>query len=404
MRRRDVLLLALILLVGAGAHLVQQIRRGQLPLGIQVDGLEFLEGPERSFSEIKEAPLAEGGRVEVEAVRGDVEVLTWDEGKIRVEVHKQIRASSEKEAARMAASLRLRLEPTAEGLKAQVTPEPGSEVSAGTQTDFTLTVPRKVRLEVTTRFGGVEAHDLAGDTVLRTAHGDVEVGGINGSCDITSRHGAVTATGVAGNLAIVNEHDDVTVRRAGAAVDVDSSHGSVLVEDVKGDVTLRNSRGDIRVEGAEGNVRIQARNAPTSLHRIAGAVTASVEADELDASDVRGAVTVQADVSSVRLEDVGGKILVTGRHTDVVLIRPHSDVEVATTLQGIELSVPGDHGFRVEATSDGGEIESDLPGLHLPGEPTSHFSGALGDQRARYKLSTSHSTIRIQKETGPPKR
>jgi DUF4097 and DUF4098 domain-containing protein YvlB len=403
MRRRDVLLLILILLVGAGLQVGHRIRQGQLPLGIQVDGLEFLEGPPRTFSEIQEAPLPEGGRVEVESSRGDVEILTWDEARVRVEVRKQVRAESEKEAARMASSLRLHLTPAGEGLKAEVVPDPGVESAAGLRTDFTLTVPRKARLEVSTRYGSVEVHDLAGDVVIRAAHGDVDMGNIGGTCDITNRHGAVAVTGVTGNLKVVDEHDDVTVSRAEAAVDIDSSHGSVTVEDARGNVTIRNSRGEVRVEGAGGDVDVQARNSPTTLEQVSGNVTVSVEADPLEVSDVRGTVTVQADVTSVRLADVRGRIQVTGRHTDVALIRPQSDVDVQTTLQAIELSVPANHGFRVEATSDQGEIESDLPELHLPEEPASHFAGSLGDGHSRYKLSTSHSTIRIRKGSGPPK-
>ena len=52
-------------------------------------------------------------------------------------------------------------------------------------------------------------------------------------------------------------------------------------------------------------------------------------------------------------------------------------------------------GFRLEADSEGGEIASDIPGLHLPGDPVARFAGTVGDGRVRYKLFTSHSTIRI---------
>jgi len=86
----------------------------------------------------------------------------------------------------------------------------------------------------------------------------------------------------------------------------------------------------------------------------------------------------------------------------VTLVRPGSDVEVRTTNQEIELSVPPGRGFRVDAVSENGEIESDIPALHLPGDPVSRFAGTVGDGRARYKLFTSHSTIRIRSGTTQP--
>jgi len=147
-------------------------------------------------------------------------------------------------------------------------------------------------------------------------------------------------------------------------------------------------------------VQVQARNSSTTVQKVAGSVTATIESEPLEISDVRGGVTVQADVTSVRLENVKGAIQVNGRHTDVEVIHPESDVEIQTTHQAIELSAPAGHGFRVDATSEQGEVESDIPELHLPEGAVSHFAGSVGDGRARYKLSTSHSTIRIQKSAG----
>jgi hypothetical protein len=145
-------------------------------------------------------------------------------------------------------------------------------------------------------------------------------------------------------------------------------------------------------------VEVEGPNSTVTLEKIAGAVKATVEGDPLEVREAGGPVTVQAEATSVLLADVRGGIVVTGNHTDVTLIRPGSDVEVRTTNQEIDLSVPPGRGFRVEAASESGEIESDLPALHLPGEPVSRFAGTVGDGSARYRLFTSHSTIRIRSE------
>jgi DUF4097 and DUF4098 domain-containing protein YvlB len=398
MRRRDVLILVLILLVGAGLTLRHKIREGQIPAGIRVDGLDFLQEPLYTFIESREAPLPDGAPVEIEAVRGDVEVVAWDQPKVAVEVRKHLRAPSEKEAAKSAESLRLRLDPAGGGLKVLVAPDPGSGRPDSLQTDFTVTVPRKARLRITTGEGGVQAHGLGGDVVIGASQGSVDAGEIGGACEVTNRNGEVTVVSVAGNVRIVNERDSVTVTGAGAKVEIEATHGDVSVTDARGDVRIRDDHGEVSVEGAGGSVEVEGPNSTVTLEKIAGAVKATVEGDPLEVREAGGPVTVQAEATSVLLADVRGGIVVTGNHTDVTLIRPGSDVEVRTTNQEIDLSVPPGRGFRVEAASESGEIESDLPALHLPGEPVSRFAGTVGDGSARYRLFTSHSTIRIRSE------
>lgn len=403
MRRRDFFLLVLILLVGAGFHFARKIRQGEIPSGIRVDGLEFLQEPLYTFLEIGEAPLPEGSTVEIDAVRGDVEVLAWDEPKVVAEVRKHYRASSEKEAAETTRAFHLRLDPAGGGLKVQVIPDPGTGRPGGLQTDFTVKVPRKARLRITAGEGGVEVHGIGGDAVISASNGDVNVGDIGGACEVTNRNGEVTAAAVAGNLTIVSESGSVTVTRAGANVEIQAPHGTVSVGDVRGDVRIRDNNGEVEVKGAGGNVEVEGLNSTVTLEKVAGSVKASVEADPLEIRDVGGPVTIEAEAASVLLEDVRGRIQVTGRHSDVTLVRPGSDVEVRTTNQEIDLSVPPGQGFRVEAVSENGEIESDIPGLHLPEDPAPRFAGTVGDGRARYRLFTSHSTIRIRSEAARPR-
>lgn len=394
MRRRDFALLVLILLIGAGLQLGQQIKQGRLPLGIEVDGLDFMRGPLRTFSESREAPLREGALLAIDAGRGDVEVRTWNEPRVRVEVRKELRAESVEAAAKIAGSVRLSLDAGADGLTVRMVPEGGAGRAGGLRSSFTVTAPPQSRLRVTATQGDVTLRGIAGDTFVQTAHGDVTVEDLGGACEIVNRHGEVRAESVKGRLKIADEHDDVTVSQAGSDVEIDSAHGAVSVTGARGSVKIRDRHGEVRVEEAGGNVDVEAPHCSVTLRKIGGAVTARVEADPLEVSDVAGAVTVNAELTSVRLAEVRGRISVEGTHTDVSLDRPGSDVEVRTTHQEIDLSGPSP-GFRLDAASEGGEIQSDLAALRLPEEEVSRFAATVGDGRVRYKLFTSHSTIRI---------
>ena len=396
MRRRDFALLILILLIGVGFQLGHQIKQGRLPLGIEVDGLEFMRGPVRTFSESREAPLREGAQLSIDAGRGDVEVRTWNEPKVRVEVRKELRAESEEAAAKIAGAVRLSLDSAADGLTVHMVPEGGAGRPGALRSSFTVTAPLQSRLRVTATQGDVTIRGVGGDTFVQTAHGDVSAEDLGGACEIVNRHGEVRVDSVKGRLKIADEHDDVSVSQAASDVEIDSAHGAVSVTSARGSVRIRNRHGEVRVEDAGGSVDVEAPHCSVTLRKIGGAVTARVEADPLEASDVAGPVTVNAELTSVTLAEVRGKIQVSGQHTDVTLTNPGSDVDVRTTHQEIDLFGPSSRGFRIDASSDGGEIQSDIAALRLPEEEVSRFSGRVGDGHAQYKLFTSHSTIRIQ--------
>jgi len=395
MTRRDFWTLALILLLGAGVTVAQRIHRGVIPLHIQMDGLEFLPANSYAFTETSEADLKKDERLEISAPRGDVEVTPWEEDKVRVEVRKQIRADSREAADRRSAELHLELVSSDVGLTARVTPRAGAVLPDGLVTDFSVFVPRNSRLLVATSHGDVRVQGIRGDLVIRTSHGDVQVSDIGGSCQVVDQHGAVTAARVTGALTVSTTHDDVTASGIDGASQVEAPHGNVVVTDSRGSVVVRSSHGEVTIARVGRDVRVEAPHSTVTIESVTAAVTVSVEADPVELRDVSGPVEVRADVTSVRLIDVHGKIRVDGRHTDVHVERPGNDVEVRTTEQEVELTPPAGRGFRLQATSEQGEIESDLPELVTPDEPVTTFSGTVGDGHSDYRLFTSHSTIRI---------
>ena len=107
MTRRDVLLLILILLLGAGITVAHKVREGCLAPGVRVEGLEFLRGPLHTVSESADADWSDGDKVIVEPGSGDVQVLTWSEKKVHVELKKQLHGEKEEDAEKQASELKL---------------------------------------------------------------------------------------------------------------------------------------------------------------------------------------------------------------------------------------------------------------------------------------------------------
>jgi DUF4097 and DUF4098 domain-containing protein YvlB len=427
MTRRDVALLILILLLGAGITVAHKARQGCLAPGVHVEGLEFLRGPLHTLSESADADWSPGDRVIVEALHGDVQVLTWSEKKVHVELKKQIHGEKEEEAARQAADLKLALVPSPGSLTVRAT---GTR-PAGLSSEFTVTVPEQSRLQVITdngsvvvhgiqaavlvktTHGDVEAADLGGNlevvnddgsinlhrvkgqVILHTAHGDIEASDLANSADVTCDDGDISLSRVAGRVKVSHAHGDVGITQVEGEVHVTSNNADVTVSDVRGNLDIVDEHGSIRVERAGADLKVTAPHCDVWVEDVAGSLTATIEGDSLTGKNVRGSAKVVASASSVTLTDIQGLIEVSGTHTPVEIIRPGASVEVSTTNQEIRIASPVGRGFRVDARSEQGEIESDIDELHVPEDRPAHFAGSMGDGSARYRLSTSHATISI---------
>ncbi len=427
MTRRDFGLLLLILLLGAGVTIAHKAKARLAGSDVRIEGLEFLEGPLHTFSESGEAPLAPGARLTVEAGRGDVEIMTWSEPKVRVEMKKQIHREREEEAAKAAAQMKLEVGPASDGVLARVA---GSRPTR-LETSLTVMMPADSRLQVITDDGSVVVHGITKDVLVKTSHGDVQAAELGGGIEVVNGDGSIDLRRVRGTATLRTAHGDVNVadhegsveihatdgnvvlERIAGPIVVDGAHGGIRVSEARSElhvtavdseieiadagaaVDLVDEHGSVRVERAAKDVRIKAPHCEVSVADVQGGLTVTVESDSLRAERVRGAVKVQASASEVTLEDVAGAIVVTGAHTPVEIIRPGSDVEVTTTNQEVRLSAPATSGFRLDARAEQGEVESDLEGLHVPGDRPSHFAGNFGDGRRRYRLATSNSTISV---------
>lgn len=426
MTRRDFALLALILLLGAGMSITHRIKQGILPVGVHVEGLEFLQGPLHTFSETGEHELAPGDRIVVEG-RGDVHVLAWSENKVHVELKKQVHGEKEEEARRTASELKLALHPSPGLLTIRAEGSPSTYISA----DLSVTLPESTRLQVITTKGsvvvqgirqdvliraahgdvdvadlggrvevindggGITLHRVQGPVILRTAHANVEASDLESSAEVNCDHGDVQLTRVAGRVQVTQSHGSVRVTEAGSEAHVNTGNSDVTLSGVRGHAEVIGEHGSIRAERVQGDLKLTAPHCEVEVENLGGSLTANLQGDPLTAASIQGGVKIVASASDVKLTDVKGPIEVSGTHTPVEVIRPGANVEVNTTNQEIRLISPAARGFRIDARSDQGEVESDLEALHVSGERPPHFAGAVGDGGIRYRLTTSHATISI---------
>jgi DUF4097 and DUF4098 domain-containing protein YvlB len=151
-----------------------------------------------------------GTRLEVENMRGEVRITSWDRNTVRVRATHAARGGVEISERGAVLHVRSRAEhgmPTA---------------------DIEVTVPRSLRVGVKGTFVSTRIDGVGGPVEVSTVHGDIDV-------------------------------------RGASDVRVEAVQGSVRVENATGDVEARSVNEDVRVIGARGNVRAETINGKVQI-------------------------------------------------------------------------------------------------------------------------------------------
>lgn len=181
-----------------------------------------------------------GTRLDVNVMRGNVVVRTWDRNEVRV-------------TGRPAGRLDVRL---ANGtLKVQSLAERGGMGS----TDVQLTVPQAMNLVVQGTFLSADVNGVRGEVSVETTHGNVQLAGGRGYVRVRSVQGTVTCRDAEGRLELGSTNGRVTAIAVVGSLNVESVNGGIELRDVRsGSVEASTVNGGITYAGTlEPNGRYQ---------------------------------------------------------------------------------------------------------------------------------------------------
>lgn len=138
-------------------------------------------------TQVETRALQAGGRFSLENVNGRVEVVTWDEPRVRIEADK---AASSEEALE-----RVRVEIAGEGDRVEVrTRVPHGTFFGGTgRVSYRITLPASARVDVRTVNGSVEVRGVAGTVKASTVNGSVSVRDAAGEVEASTVNGGIDA-------------------------------------------------------------------------------------------------------------------------------------------------------------------------------------------------------------------
>ena len=134
------------------------------------------------------------------------------------------------------------------------------------------------------------------------------------------------------------------------------------------------------------------------LARLDGELT--MEMDSLHANTITGPFRLETSSKSVHLEDLSGDVHINDKNAPIELQAksPLGNMDVATLRGEIDLSLPPNASFQLDAQSVGGEIQSPDFKVNVDNSGRSATAtGTFGKGGPTIRLRADHGTIQIKK-------
>jgi hypothetical protein len=283
----------------------------------------------------KTVSLAKDGKVTLKNITGSIDVKSWNKGEVKIDATKISRASTLDKAKENVGLVKIEVEKEGNTLRIKTKyPEGGK-----TWNRRSLNVSVKYSLMI-------------------PAKASVKIESVTGNVDLEKIGGAVKVNLVTGGI---------VVKKADKGVDCETVTGKIDLQDITGDVFMEAVTGKITVS------------------HIRGSIEANVVTGRIELRDV-------SEASVVHGNTVTGKVIYDGK------INRDGRYTLKTHTGRIEMILPADSGFDLEANTFSGSIASDFD-IKISGKISKkRISGVVNKGGPLVKLSTFSGSVYLKKK------
>jgi DUF4097 and DUF4098 domain-containing protein YvlB len=323
-------------------------------------------------------PLARGSEIKILSAQGDINVSASEDNQVHAVVHKSIRSDSQESANHLNETTRPKF--TQQGNIWLLDLTSGDFEKA--RFDLDLQIPRQVPLSMTTRRGSLSVSQRDGNVDLSTDRGNLTAENIKGAAMLHIRHGSITVKEISGNVQVDGEIEDGNISDVAGSLEFNAGYnGSVQLSHIGQRLHFKSVRTDLQLARLDGEI--------------------SMGHGDLRANSVAGPVKLNTRSNEVHLEDVSGEVEVENRN-GLVEIRPKAplgNIDVNNVRGGIELELPANASFRLDAESRSGNI--DVSDFSVNADNSSQNATAratVGKGGPDIRLRSDRGTIQIRKQ------
>ncbi len=380
-----VFLVVMIVVFGLIATQLERVNWSGIRDNINIDDSDFnnIFGQSYNFDDHLEQTFPAGASLKVIDTRGAVSVHASDDNKITVVVRKRVGADNQSDADKYNSETK----PTITTIGGLVTLDAKAEAAGdhAVEVDLDVSLPRKVAVSITSRRGDINLVGRDGNIDISAQHADTSVEDVNGNVKVSQEKGSVKIEQITGDVHVEGRVNEVSVADVKGAVQLDGEfQESVKLARITKTVTFKSSRTDMEFSKIEGSL--------------------DLDSDELHAEQITGPLHLTTRSKNIRLDQVSGDVRLQNDNGAIeVGMRTVGNVQIDSRNGDIQLSLPDKAGFRLDARTRDGEIQSDFPELKINNdEHEAKASGSVGNASAHIVLNNEHDGIEIRKASAQP--
>jgi DUF4097 and DUF4098 domain-containing protein YvlB len=239
---------------------------------------------------------------------------------------------------------------------------------------------------------------------LENRQGDFDVNGIAGPIDINSGNAGVRISNIAKDVRInVRRSDIVRATLVQGGVEILGRGRDIELENISGPVAIEGDfSGNIRLRALARSVRYRSSMTEMTLERLPGQV--EMDLGSLRAAGVVGPFKLSTRSKDVHVDGFRGEIDIVSRRGDIELRTdklPLADIRAQSQEGNIELAIPADAVFSLEAVTASGKVENRFgEAIEVTESRKAKKRGATASKPGRgahIRLSSERGNITLQK-------
>ncbi|HDQ43877.1 MAG TPA: hypothetical protein ENN17_00050 [bacterium] len=252
----------------------------------------------------KSVPASRNGTLQVDGIRGDVAVKTWDRNEVRIAGRLKMDIPSRQEAA-LAAEEAL----DAVGVRGDTVRIQGRRFSRGwMESRFEIMVPVYFTCETVLGSGSVSLHGLAGPADLKTGGGSITVTDTRGPCRLKTGGGPLLLKQIEEEITAVTGGGAIEISDAGSGISAVTGGGAVrILRAARGAVVITGG-GDIDVSESKGKLQLTTGGGNIRTARIRGSLEGTTGGGSIVVTTLEGDMELRTGGGDIRLSGITGII------------------------------------------------------------------------------------------------
>ena len=384
-----VVLLVFLIIAGLTASEVSRVKWDELSKQWGLDEGDFpWPGNAFEFDEQLTQDLPAGAAVKIVNDRGAVNVNISNGDKIEVSAHKKIRADKEDQANQWNEQTKPQI--SVSGNLVTINANTRGAVNHPVIADLNVSLPRKAAVTIAALRGDVNLMGRDGTVDIANQRGDVNVEDVNGDVNLNLDRSSVNMGG----------HSSARVSQVSGDVSVQGRSDEVSITDVKGAVRMNGDFTDsVKLSKIGKSVSFKTSRTDMELARLNGDL--DLDSDSLRADSVTGPLHVSTRSKDITLEAVSGDARIQNENSTVQIdLKSAGNIQIDNRNGDINIRVPDKLGFKLDARSQGGEVDASFPGVKVVNDDNGGSgAGTVGNGAAHLVLNSQHGNVTVHKGT-----